>query len=121
MMLATTSFAKGEIVMISERRMKTAVKKYNDLMFDLALEFNTIGTSYSEDTDAWTLKDMVKECQYQLDMYFEYDTIQYLELHCEDYADEEENRAIRKQARENIRKLRRFIDTYKKYINEGEE
>lgn len=48
-----------------------AKKDYNDLMFDLGLEFLSIGTNYSENTDGWNVRDMVSECQYQLDVHYE--------------------------------------------------
>ena len=42
---------------------ETAIKKYNDLMFALCYEHNTIGTSYSESTSGWNIRDMVAECE----------------------------------------------------------
>ena len=48
-----------------------AVKRYNDLMFDLGLEFLSIGTRFSEDTDNWNIRDLVAEADYQLSCYFE--------------------------------------------------
>ena len=69
---------------ISERRMQTAIKKYNDLMYMLCCEHNTIGTKLSERTEEWNLRDMVSECQYQLDCYYEEGHNAYEQLHALD-------------------------------------
>lgn len=57
--------------MITEKQMKSAVKKYNDIMEILGYEHNTIGTSLSENTENWNLRDMVAECDYVLSTYYE--------------------------------------------------
>ena len=48
-----------------------AKKRYNRLMNDLALEHLTIGERLSEDTAEWNIRDMVSECQYQLNVCYE--------------------------------------------------
>lgn len=48
-----------------------AKERYNKLMFSLALEYRTIGTEYSEDTENFTIQDMANECKYWHDTYYE--------------------------------------------------
>lgn len=48
-----------------------AVKKYNDIMMELCWEHSTIGTSYSEGTEKWNLRDLVAEADYLLSCYSE--------------------------------------------------
>ena len=98
---------------ISERRMKTAIKKYNDLMYRLCLDHLTIGTrdsEFPEEQAKWNLRDMVSECQYQLDMYSEEGTAQWEALHGLD--DERDVQA----AKEEMKALQKFIKTYEKDI-----
>jgi hypothetical protein len=54
-------------------RFEEAKKQYNKTLNSLGLEFLTIGTSFSENTDNWNLRDMVSEAQYQLDVCYEED------------------------------------------------
>lgn len=56
---------------MKELNIKQATKRYNDLMWDLCYEHNTIGTRLSENTENWNLRDMVSECQYVLDCCYE--------------------------------------------------
>ena len=115
---------------ISERRMKTAIKKYNDLMYRLCLDHLTIGTSdseFPEEKAKWNLRDMVSECQYQLDMYSEYGTNQWESLHALDDIDKDTDDTWEQRyyddhidevnsAKEEMKVLRKFINTYKKDI-----
>lgn len=51
-----------------------AKQQYNKIMNDLGLEFLTIGTCYTEfpeEKAQWTIRDMVSEMQYQLDVCYE--------------------------------------------------
>lgn len=114
---------------ISEKRMQTAIKKYNELMYYLGLGFNTIGTDDSEETEDWGLREMVEECEYQLHMYYEEGTNQYDALHdmddenmtLETLMDKEQftKYMIRKDWVEDEKKkmkaLRKFINQYKKF------
>ena len=86
-----------------------AVKRYNDMMFDLGLEFLTIGTRFSENTDNWTIRDLVAEADYQLSCFFEAGMSQ---ADMRDSEDEYE----RKMWRSDVGKLTRFINYYKPYI-----
>ena len=52
-------------------KFEEAKKQYNEIMNNIGCEYLTIGTSFSEDTDDWTLRDMVSEAQYQLDVCYE--------------------------------------------------
>ena len=85
--------------------MDKITERYNNLMFDLCLEFNTIGTSFSESTDDWNLRDMVSECQYQLDCHYEYGNMMEEMRHGDEYE--------RKMWRSETGKLQRFINRYK--------
>ncbi len=119
--------------MISKRRMETAVKKYNALMYRLCLDFLTIGTrdsEFPEEKSQWNLRDMVSECQYQLDMYYEEGTAQWEALHWLDGAkltlEEMMNDQVMRDftyrtrgvqtARDEMKELRKFINTYKKDV-----
>lgn len=86
-----------------------AVSRYNKLMFDMCLEFLTIGTSFSENTEGWNIRDLVSECQYQLDTYYE---------------DGHNNHELRNEGPDGMRtwrsetgKYRRFINAYLPYIH----
>lgn len=115
---------------ISERRMKMAIKKYNELMCMVCCEHNTIGTRLSERTEEWNLRDMVSECQYQLDCYYEEGHNAYEQLHALDgvsmtFDELMDDRVIERhtwmvigveEAKKEMKALRQFINTYKKDI-----
>ena len=89
--------------------MKKGQKAYNKLMFDLAMEYDTIDTIYTEAPERrnnWNLRDMVSEVQYILDFYNDPDSTFFESGHCDD---EDE----RRQYRADCSKMRRFIRTYK--------
>ena len=89
--------------------MKKGVKAYNNLMNGLAMEYNTIGTSFTEDPERrnnWNLRDMVSEVQYTLDIYTDPNCIYW-----QDAQDDEEYNKIYKG---DIANMRKFIRTYKK-------
>lgn len=46
------------------------VGEYNRIMEAIGLDQNTIGTPSSLFTEGWTLRDMVAECEYTLNMYY---------------------------------------------------
>ena len=88
--------------------MKKGLKAYNKLMYRLSLEYNTIGTSFTEDPERrnnWNLRDMVSEVQYQLDIYTDENCIYW-----QDAQDDEEYKKIYKK---DISEMRKFIRTYK--------
>ena len=68
---------------MTEAAMKTAVKRYNELMFDICHEHLTIGTRFSEDTEDWNLRDLVSEMQYTLDIWNDPDCIAWQDAHDE--------------------------------------
>lgn len=47
------------------------IVRYNALMETIGYEHSTIGTEYSEDTENWGIKEMVEECKYYLETYYE--------------------------------------------------
>lgn len=97
--------------MITEKQMKSAVKKYNEIMEILGYEHNTIGTSLSEDTESWNLRDMVAECDFTLSTYYECGHCNY-EMRFS--SDERE----RKAWVSDVGRLKRFIDHWLPYIND---
>ena len=56
---------------MTQKEMKTALKRYNNIMEELGYEHNTIGTSLSEDTEGWNLRDMVAEMDFTLGTFYE--------------------------------------------------
>lgn len=95
-----------------------AKKRYNTLMNDLGLEYLTIGTSFSEDTQDWNLRDMVSEAQYQLDVCYEDGNAsadgryiyEYMDTYCVSL---EEAQEIHKAWLSKTMRLRNFINKYK--------
>ena len=117
--------------MITERRFKNAVKKYNEIMIQMGLDHNTIGTKLSERTEKWNLRDMVSECQYQLDCFSEEGHSYYEDLHALDYDDMTLDDLMDKQkfrmhmanvnaveaAKRDMKALRGFINQYKNDVS----
>ena len=96
---------------MEQKLFEKAVKRYNNLMNDMCLEFLTIGTSLTEDREdkaKWNIRDLVSECQYQLETYFECGHNNY-ELRNEG---EDGRRAWRSETA----KYRRFINAYLPFI-----
>ena len=88
-----------------------ALKRYNKLMFSMCLEFLTIGTDLTEEPekkDHWNIRDLVAECDYQYQTYFEPGHNNY-ELR-------NEGPEGMKVWRSETAKYRRFIEAYKPYI-----
>ena len=89
---------------------ENATKRYNRIMNSICREHLTIGQRLSEDTEGWNLRDMVSECQYQLDTYYEYG-------HCNEdmrHGDEDERKAWRSETG----RLSRFIKAYEPFIGD---
>ena len=51
--------------------MERAIERYNDIMEYICCEHCQIGTSFSESTENWNLRDMVAEADYWLGCYYE--------------------------------------------------
>lgn len=96
--------------MVTEKQMKSAVKKYNDIMEILGYEHNTIGTSLSENTENWNLRDMVAECDFVLFTYYEDGNANSDMRYSEDESE-------RKMWRSHVGMLKRFIKHWEPYIN----
>ena len=93
--------------------MTKAVKQYNDLMFDIAREYNTIGTSYTEDPESrnnWNLRDLVSEVQYTLDVFEDPGCIYWQDAHDESQPSDQ---SWLKEWQDNIATMKRFIARYK--------
>ena len=90
-----------------------AVDNYNNIMFAICREYNTIGTSYTEDAEHrnnWNLRDMVSEMQYTLDIYRDPDCIYYEEA----YDDcQPAGRPWYKQWKNITARMQRFINKYR--------
>lgn len=110
---------------------ETAKKQYNDMMNSLGLEFLTIGERLSENTENWNLRDMVSECQYQLDVcyedgnannegqypdYWEYTSEDILSKRRYDYVTRhnEEQKQMHNDWLSKTKRLRNFIKKYEK-------
>lgn len=92
--------------------MKQAIKAYNKIMFDVCREYNTIGTSFTEDAEnrnRWTLRDLISEVQYTLDVYLDRDCIYWEEAHDEC---QPAGKPWLKEWQKEIAKMRRFINKY---------
>lgn len=88
--------------------MEKALKRYNDIMYDVGYEHSTIGTRFSENTENWNLRDMVAEADYLLKCYYETG-----HCRCDDrFLGEEEYKIWVSETG----KLKRFIKTYEPFI-----
>lgn len=95
---------------MKKKEFEKAVERYNTIMFTIGYEHNTIGTSFSESTDGWNLRDMVAEVDYTLSTYFE-------DGHCNAemrYGDKDEKAMWRSETG----KLKRFVKRYEPYIKD---
>lgn len=88
-----------------------AVKQYNDLMYDLCREYNTVGTPDTEgkDREHWTLRDLISEVQYTLDIYNDEGCMYWLDAHDTYSPDHEE---LHKQWVKDRNRMKRFIAKY---------
>lgn len=94
--------------------METARKRYNNIMYDLALDHLVVGLPNSDmergsEAKGWNLRDMVAEADYQLSLYYEEGTLAG-DMRYSDYESE------RKAWRSESGKLKRFIDAYEPFI-----
>lgn len=101
-----------------EEYLAEATTAYNKMINDLGMEFLTIGTNYSENTEGWTLRDMVSEAQYQLDVCYEEDNANADGRSIRDLidrysVDEDDARRWHADWLAKTRRLRRFINKYK--------
>ena len=90
---------------------KTAIKRYNDIMGNIGYEHNQIDTCFSEGTENWNLRDMIAECDYILSCYYE-------EGHCNGDMRYSEDEYERKLWRSETGRLKRFIEAYKPFIKD---
>ena len=91
--------------------MKSAIKRYNGIMGVIGYEHNTINTEFSENTEGWNIRDMVAECDYVLSCYYE-------DGHCNAALRYSEYEKDRKMWKSETGKLKRFIESYKPFIND---
>jgi hypothetical protein len=97
--------------------MKKAIERYNNLMWGMCREYNTIGTSDTEhiegdmERNRWTIRDMVAEVDYTLSVYLDPDCVYYQDAH-DKYADPNERRENYKTWLSEKNKMIRFIKRY---------
>ena len=87
-----------------------AITQYNNLMWVLMREHNTIGTKFSENTENWNLRDMVSEVQYTLDIYEDPTCIYWQEAH-DPY--QPAHKPWLKEWNQSRQRMKRFIAKYK--------
>lgn len=98
---------------------KQVIKRYNDIMFSISREHNTIGTSYSEGTEMWNLRDLVSEMQYTLDMYEDTSCIYWEEAHEPDQPKNSKGVGIWYSEWVSVKnKMKRFIKAYEPFIGD---
>ena len=115
--------------------LEKAIIEFNSIMFDYCWEHCTIGTSFSENTEGWNLRDMVSEAQYHYDTCYESGNCNeegrypdYWELDSSCILSQEKYRRVirhnesEKEMHEDwlrkTRRLRNFIRKYKNHIGE---
>ena len=106
--------------MTNDKIFNEAKKRYNSMMSDFGLEYLTIGTNLSEDTENWNVRDMVSECQYQLDVHYEDGNANAEGRYIEEYMDMysvsfDEAETVHKGWLSETRRLRNFIKKYSEY------
>ena len=120
---------------MEELNLKKVIKRYNNLMDSMGYEHNTIGTILSENTENWNLRDMVSECAYVLETFYEEghannegESPQYWQITPEDIMSpkklkyiqkhNESEKEIRKYWLSCVRRLKNFISAYEPYIKD---
>lgn len=115
--------------------LEKAKAEYNDIMEYIGREESTVGTSFSEDTDGWNLRDMVSEAQYHYECCYEdgnaqsegrYPDYEQYDSSCilskEKYRYVTRHNEREKEAHEHwlnrTRRLRNFIRKYKDHIQD---
>ncbi len=93
---------------MKELDLKKVIKRYNSIMWELCYEHLTIGTTLSEETENWNLRDMVAEADYILSTYYEHGHVNNDLLN--------EGVETRKAWRRETGRLRRFIEAYEPFI-----
>lgn len=87
-----------------------AVTMYNSIMFDICHEHVSIGTSLSEGTEGWNLRDMVSEMQYVLDLWNDPESCAYCDAHDET---QPAGKPWYKNWVSEKQRMKRFIEKYK--------
>lgn len=93
--------------------MNKIIKRYNNIMYEQCLDHLTVHPEDESGTEAkgWNLRDMVSECQYQLDLHYQ-DQSSIGDMR---YSDDPYER---KQWKSEVGKLQRFINRYKDNIQD---
>lgn len=104
-----------------DKLFEQAKKRYNDLMYSICREYNTIGTSDTEDAEnrnKWNLRDLVSEVQYTLDIYKDENCMYWEEAHddCQP-----SDKPWLKRWKSEIGRMQRFINMFKAAAMEIDE
>ena len=102
---------------MKELNMKSAIRRYNDIMECIGREHNTIGTRFSENTGSWNLRDMVSEMQYTLDIWNDPDCIAWQDAHDESQPIYNGRPEWLYNWQKEKARMRRFINAYKSFID----
>ena len=94
-----------EMLKMKELNMVRVTSTYNNIMVTIGCDHLTIG--YGENTDNWNLRDMVAECDYQLNTFYDYG-------HCNNELKEYDY----KEWLSETSRLKRFIKNYWPYTKE---
>lgn len=89
--------------------METAIKRYNKIMNMCGYEHKTIGEPLSEDTENYTLTDMLNEVKYILGTFYE-------PGHCNYEMKNEYDDDCRKEYYRELGIIKRFVETYNKFV-----
>lgn len=97
---------------MTEKEFKAAVKRYNGIVYDICRDEVAVHSDNKE-TCNWTLRDMVSEMQYILDIYNDHDCVYYEDAHAPLY-EQGSDRPWYRQWISDKGKMERFIKRYEK-------
>ena len=92
------------------------INLYDSIMLDICHEHASINTRYTEYPDEkkqWTIRDMVSEVQYCLDLWNDEGSIYWQDAHSGCYGDPEESKRWNQNWHREKRRFERFIKHYK--------
>ena len=100
--------------------MKSAIKRYNDIMNSICREHNTIGERLSEGTEKWNLRDMVSEMQYTLDLWNEPGSVAWDDAHDDCQPIRNGRKAWLYNWQKEKARMERFITAFEPFIDDLE-
>ena len=99
---------------------KSAIKRYNDIMLSIAREHNCIGNAYAERTEKWNLRDMVSEMQYTLDLWNDDTSLAWEDAHDPDQPIRNGRPAWLYNWQKEKARMKRFIEAYAPFCGDME-